>query len=168
MFCSPHYKINVTTATMLRLQYRHPMQHPFPIIANHMGVSEWNLMALNLPKQGSFCVCTQPMKDDIRTDASLAECIPKMFLPMYPMTFINPCCAEFILGNIQIYFLFLSSFNMEMAHAILLHERRGPVYPAQSTPWLLMTWCCRSQGNSIHCIDLIMPEYPGGCFNIRM
>ena len=55
---------------------------------------------------------------------------------------VNPCHAEFILGNTKIYLNFLLFRNTEMAQVveILPHEKQGPVNSVYSIPSLLMAW----------------------------
>ena len=57
--------------------------------------------------------------------------------------------VEFILGNLKTQKLFVPFLDTEMVHVleILPHGRQGSIYPAQSIPWLRMTWRHKEPGH---------------------
>ena len=62
----------------------------------------------------------------------------------------NPCRAESILGIIKTHLYFLSYLNTAKSQEvkIIVRTRQGPIYPAYSVSWLVMTWQRKNQGTS--------------------
>ena len=73
----------------------------------------------------------------------------KISLKSHWPQWVNHCHAELCLENMKLYLHFVSLLNIEMAQVIEIFpcERQGPVYPAKSISWLLMTWRRKEPGH---------------------
>ena len=61
---------------------------------------------------------------------------------------LNPLCANFFRGNINIY-LHFSFIHIDMTQVLKIHPevREGPTYSIKSISWLLMSWQRKEPGH---------------------